>query len=310
MNFFANRRWVQRIWRVAFHETLIGASSVLFVILLLVALVWAAVKGWPALGDVQVEFWGLIFDVFVILVGFGIIQYGKQRRDDIARHAEVIEDLKRWSSEEAKHRVLGAMRRLNRLGKTNFDLSGAHLKNANFTGYGIKSIAGSTLSNGSLWVSDELTASSFEEVDFSFLDASEVVFEKTAPFRFGQESLLHGPRATYTDCNFRWADLRKATFDGAELAWTNAPPDSLEEQIDEEPDGQPVYGRAEMSVFEEANLADASFRYCSFKQADFRLALNIEDADFLGAEGLDTCVFDNDGLKKKIIQNSKRQDPR
>ena len=161
------KQWVQRTRRVAFDETLIGASVVLFVILLLVAFVWAGLKGWPELGDVQVEFWGLIFDVIVILVGFGIIQYGKQRRDDIARHSEVIEDLKRWSSEEAKHRVLGAMRRLNRLGKTDFELSGAHLNNANFTGYGIKSIAGSTLSSGGLWGSDELTASSFEDIDFS-----------------------------------------------------------------------------------------------------------------------------------------------
>lgn len=300
------KQWVQRTMRVAFDETLIGASIVLFVFLLIVAFVWAVLKGWPALGDVQVEFWGLIFDVLVILVGFGIIQYGKQRRDDIARHSEVIEDLKRWSSEEAKHRVLGAMRRLNRLGMTNFELSGAHLKNANFTGYGIKSIAESTLSSGGFWGSEELTASSFEEVDFSLLEARSVVFEKTAPMRMGKTILSHGPRATYKNCDFWGADLSDAKFDGAELTWTSAPPDSLEEQVDEEPDGRPVYAKVARGVFEETNLSNTSFRFCTFERADFRESLNIEDADFLGAEGLDSCVFDNDGLKKKIIQNSKR----
>lgn len=300
------KQWLQRTWHVAFDETLIGASIVLFVFLLFVALVWAALEGWPALGDVQVEFWGLVFDVLVILVGFGIIQYGKQRRDDIARHSDVIEDLKRWGSDEAKHLVLGAMRRLNRLGKTDFELSGAHLRNANFTGHGVKSIAGSTLSSGGLWGSDELTASSFEEVDFSRLDAREVVFEKTAPMRIGQRILSHGPRATYKNCHFWGANLSNAKFDGALLIWTTAPPDSLEELVDEEPDGRPIYAKVANSVFEEANLSNASFRFCTFERADFREALSIEDADFFRAEGLDTCVFDDDGLKKKIIENSKR----
>lgn len=300
------KQWVQRTRRVAFDETLIGASIILFVFLLLVAFVWAGLKGWPELGDVQVEFWGLIFDVLVILVGFGVIQHGKQRRDDIARHSEVIEDLKRWSSEEAKHRVLGAMRRLNRLGKSNFELSGAHLKSANFTGYGIKSIAGSTLSSGGWWGSDELTVSNFEDVDFSSLDARGVVFEKTFPMRIGQKILSHGPRATYKNCDFWGADLSNAKFDGAELTWTSAPPDSLEEQVDEEPDGRPVYAKVARGVFEEVDLSNTSFKFCTFDKADFREAFNIESADFSGAEGLDTCVFDNDCLKKKIIQNSKR----
>ncbi|MEP2505467.1 MAG: pentapeptide repeat-containing protein [Paracoccaceae bacterium] len=271
------------------------------------AFVWAGLKGWPKLGDVQVEFWGLIFDVLVILVGFGIIQYGKQRRDDIARHSEVIEDLKRWGSEEAKHRVLGAMRRLNRLAKTDFELSGAHLKNANFTGYGIKSIAGSTLSSGGLWGSDELTVSSFDHVDFSRLDARDVVFETTAQLRSGQTSLSLGSSATYKDCDFWCANLSDAKFDGAELTWSSAPPDSLKEQVDEEPDGRPVYAKVARSVFDEADLSNTSFRFCTFEQADFREAFNIEGADFSGAKGLDTCVFDNDDLKKKIIEKSKEK---
>ncbi len=296
----------KRLWRIGFKETLIGSSFVVFLACVVIAALWGSIGEWPDHRDLLVEFWGLIFDVLVILVGFGIIQHRKQRRDDIARHSEVIEDLKRWSSEEAKHRVLGAMRRLNRLGETNFELSGAHLKSANFTGYGIKSIAGSTLSSGGWWGSDELTASSFEEVDFSRLDASEVVFEKTAPMRLGQTILSHGPRATYKNCDFWGADLSGAKFDGAELTWTSAPPDSLEEQVDEEPDGRPVYAKVARGVFEEVDLSNTSFKFCTFDKADFREAFNIEGADFSGAEGLDTCVFDNDGLKKKIIQNSKR----
>lgn len=294
---------VKNLLVLGFEKTLIGWSLLIFIGLYLIVQVFGADVGAE---NIWTEFWGLIFDVLVILVGFGIIQHRKQRRDDIARHSEVIEDLKRWSGEEAKHRVLGAMRRLNRLGETNFELSGAHLKGATFTGYGIKSIAGSTLSSGAWGGNDELTASSFEDVDFSRLDARGVVFEETAPLRSGQKIMWLGLRATYKNCDFWETDLSNAKFDGAVLTWTNAPPDSLEEQVDEEPDGRPVYAKVARGVFAEVDLSNTSFKFCTFDKADFREAFNVEGADFSGAEGLDTCVFDDDDLKKKIIQNSLR----
>lgn len=306
-SFWWRQQKIARIWRVAFQETLIGASIVVFILLLLIALGWASVKGWPALGDVQVEFWGLIFDVLVILVGFGVIQRGKQRRDDIARHSEVIEDLKRWESDEAKHRVLGAMRRLNRLGKTNFELSGAHIKNADFAGYGIKSICGSTLSNGSPWGDDELTASKFENVDFSGIDAREVVFESASVMRLGAKILPFGPRATYRNCDFCDANLSGAKFDGAELVWASEPPESLEELVGEEPNGRPIYTKSDRGDFEEVDLSTTSFKNCTLKWADFREAQNVDSATFTGAQGLDTCVFDNVGLKNLIIRKSEEK---
>ena len=133
------------------------------------------------------------------------------------------------------------------------------------------------------------------------------MFEKTVPMRLGQTILSHGPRATYKNCDFWGADLCGAKFDGAELTWTSTPPDSLWEEMGVEPDGRPILAKVAHSVFEGANLLNTSFRFCTFENADFREAVNIEGADFSGAEGLDTCVFDNDGLKKKIIQNSKKR---
>ncbi len=300
-----NRSRLKSAWSNAFTDTLIGQSIVVLLVLLLAAFLWARFSEPPDFGDLQVEFWGLIFDVAVILVGFGIIQHYKQKRDDISRHSEVIEDLKRWDSDEAKHRVLGAMRRLNRLGKTDFELSGAHLKNASFTDYGIKSISGSTLSSGGRWLDDEITSSIFEQVDFSRLNARNVRFESTFPMRSGTEFIWYRARATYKDCEFWGADLHGTVFDGAELIWTREPPESLEEFEGEQPDGSPSYIRVAVGHFERVDLARTSFRYCSFERADFRESENIEAADFTGAQGLESCAFDNEGLKETIIQKSK-----
>lgn len=299
-------QWMRRMGRIAFKDTLIGQSVVVLLVCIAIAALWGGLGKWPLHTDLLVEFWGLIFDVSVILVGFGIIQYFRQKQDEIARHEEVIEDLKGWSSDEAKHRVLGAMRRLNRLGKTDFELSGAHIKNANFTGYGVTSIRGSKLSSGGDWVSDEFTTSNFESVDFSNLDVREVVFEKTAPLAIrAHKTNVFGSRATYKNCEFRGSDLSDATFDGAKLTWSDQPPESLEELVGIDSDQLPIYVTVARGSFDQVDLSRTSFRFCNFERADFRNAVNIEEADFYGAEGLDTCVFDSDELKESIIQNSK-----
>lgn len=296
----------KRIWRISFKETLIGHSVVIFLVCVGFALLWGAINGWPEFGDLLVEFWGLIFDVLVILVLYGVIQYRKQRRDDIARHEEIIEDLKWWDSDEAKHRIFGAMRRLNKVGKTNFALSGAKIKNASFLGLGVSSISGSTLSgDGEDWINDENTVSEFDDVDFSNLNACNVVFGKSHLLLSYYELNLVMVYAKYTNCSFCNSGLSGAKFDGAELFWLDEPPETLDKVIDEEPDGRPIFVQVAKSNFNNTDLAETSFQYCKFKWADFREAHNIEAANFFGAKGLETCVFDNEELKQKIIQKSK-----
>lgn len=288
-----------------FKDSTIGASVVIAIICLMIAFGWGYFTEFPKLGDLLVEFWGLFFDVLVILVGFGVIQYRKQRRDDILRHEEVIEDLKRWTSEEAKHRIFGAMRRLNKMKKTNFDLTGADISYVSFSAFGVSSINGSIIfSNGE--VADNYQArTKFAGVDFSHLNAQKVIFEKVSTLRLGGVPIVVGCRAKYVSCNFYDADLRFSKFDGAELIWQHTPPESLYVYQGEDADGQPYFNRETFDGFNDADVSNASFRYCKFKYADFRLAKNLELADFSHAEGLDTCVFDDEETKNNIIEMSK-----
>ncbi|MDO6729584.1 pentapeptide repeat-containing protein [Marinovum sp. 2_MG-2023] len=290
------KRWFH--W--GFQETLIGWSLLILLVLYLIVQIFGADVGAE---NLWTEYWGLIFDVLVILVGFGLIQNWKQRREDVSRQHELIEDFRQWDNEEAGHRILGAIRRLSRLGITSFDFTGGTLRNVNFYSSGIKSIVGSRLSgrSGGFWADEFLTkASVFEKVDFSRLDCRDVQFDRVATIN------RHpiGPAAVYQNCNFWEADLQMSVFDGAVIHWDEPAPDDMFEIIDEDEDGSPIRSKVVTSRFNETNLAHASFKGCSFKNADFRDAFNIEQADFRGAKGLDDCLFD-EAIKEKVIAQSK-----
>ncbi|GAB5461019.1 MAG: hypothetical protein HoeaKO_11100 [Hoeflea alexandrii] len=273
-----------------FQETLIGWSILLLIGCYLVVQIFGVDVGAE---NLWTEFWGLIFDILIILVGFGLIQNWKQRRDDIARQEEIIEDLKRWDNEESMHRVVGAIRRLNLMGQSAIDLTGAALSNAQLKGYGVSSLRGSKLSGGG-WADETVRESTFKNVDFSRLDLRDAVFGKPAWFGATKSG-------SYVDCDFFNADLQSAVFDAAELHWTTPPPNDLYEVVDYEEDGRPVEVRIHYAGFNDADLANTSFKKCSFLNAHFREAFNLETADFSGASGLETCWFDSDELKAQII---------
>ncbi|WP_319823839.1 pentapeptide repeat-containing protein [Thalassovita sp.] len=288
---FISRQWFD--W--GFRQTLIGWSLGLLIVCYLVVQIFGVDVGAE---NLWTEFWGLIFDILIILVGFGLIQNWKQRRDDIARQEEIIEDLKRWDNEESMHRIVGAIRRLNNMGKTEVDLTGASISGAKFKGYGATSLRGSKLSGGG-WADETLRESSFKNVDFSRLDLRDVLFGYDA-WGFG-----YAKSGRYEDCNFWEADLRGSCFDAAELHWTTPPPDTLDEVIAEEDDGRPIMDRVHHGSFNDTDLANVSFKKCRFHWADFREAYNVESADFIGATGLETCAFDGEELKARIIVKAK-----
>ena len=289
------RQWIH--W--GFQETLIGWSLAIFVGLYLIVQIFGQDVGAE---NLWTEFWGLIFDVLIILVGFGFIQNWKQKREDITRQHEQIEDFRRWDSEEARHRILGAIRRLNRRGITQVDLTGCVLRDVNFKQNGVSSIFGSKLSGGN-WADEVLKTSIFENVGFSRLDCREVQFEQTTSIN----GHTIGPTAHFKNCDFWDADLQLSIFDGASLIWDEPAPDDMYETVDENPDGSPARVKVVAGRFNEANLAHTSFRGCDFLNADFRDAYCIEYAHFQGATGLETCLFDDDEIKVKVLAQSKEQ---
>lgn len=89
-------------------------------------------------GDVLVEFHGLVFDLIV----FGIIltlyetfkkqietdkRLQKEKEDKVQRYLDNIDDYRYWHEPEAAHKIVGNIRRLNKLGQSSFDLKNCFL---------------------------------------------------------------------------------------------------------------------------------------------------------------------------------------
>lgn len=251
---------------------------------------------------VHVEAAGALMDLVVFGIIVGIAVALRERKRQVRSHQELINDFKKWDSEEARYRIAGAVRRLNRLGRTSIDFVGMEISSFHFREHDIESIAGSRFYLGDWILAGSQGRVLLRRVDFSNLDCSDVIFSASQPL-IGLSMNL--PRhAQLLDCRFWRADLRGAKFNGALLAWTGSPPKKTG-HLEKMEDGQHSWVTTHISPFWMADLRGASFENAAFENADFRQAQNIEECRFAGATGLDDCVFDSDEVKESVLQRAR-----
>ena len=180
---------------------------------------------------------------------------------------------------------------MNRLGQTAIDFVGMEISAFSFRGHDIASISGSKFYAGAWGSLGSREKAVLREVDFSFVDCTDVVFSAFHPLvGLGFETPRH---AQFRDCRFEEADLRGATFKGASMEWTQEPPEETG-HLEETRDGEPLWVPEHHAPFHLADLAGASFEDVAFRNADFRDAENLYQCRFSGATGLEDCMFDCD----------------
>jgi uncharacterized protein YjbI with pentapeptide repeats len=81
------------------------------------------------------------------------------------------------------------------------------------------------------------------------------------------------------------------------LTWTEPPPEE-NGYAEEMGDG---WDQTHYGPFYLADLQQTSFKDCWFKNADFRNADNILEADFTGAKGLENAFFDSDEIRAAVL---------
>jgi uncharacterized protein YjbI with pentapeptide repeats len=249
---------------------------------------------WPG---VLVEFNGMLLDIIVFGLLIAAFARSTERRREIKRQSEIIDDFKKWNSDEARYRIGGAIRRLNRLGKFDIDFGGVELFEFSFARQDIKDIKGSVFYDGTWGRAGSRDRVVLQNVDFSYVDCRDVTFSKFHPL---SGLTLSSAFAEIRDCSFRDSDLRGATFRGAHMEWTNEHPSELGIWHDFE-DGTGDFEQTHYPPFWRTRLKGASFAEVTFKNADFREAEGILDCDFLKARGLDTCLFGDEETKKAVI---------
>ena len=302
-------------WRAAVRNTLSDDRLVPILIAavlaaLVIFIVWALspwYEGQPGeiLRGIYIEATGAAMDIVVFGFVLALLVYWTNRRReralDIARQTELIDDFKKWSADEARYRIAGALRRLNRLGCTKIDFSDLELRDFSFGWHEIESIEGSTFYDGSWGTLSRKDIVTLERVDFSELDCRSVVFSKFNPFSgFGMRLRF----ATFRDCTFRDARMQGAVFRGAHLEWMQQPPDEMGEWIEME-DGNSAFRQTYWPPFDGVDLRDVSFQDVCFTNGDFRGALNVQNCSFSGAEGLGECLFDDDEIRERAQEAAK-----
>ena len=306
----ALRAWRKRVWRYAgVVSQRLGEwadASVWFAAVLGVvgATGWLiASRAYRALGEtwqgVFIEAAGAVMDLVVFGVVIGVVVVRRDRSREIRSHQEQIDDFKKWDSEEARHRIAGAVRRLNRLGRTAIDFVGMETSRFSFRAHDIHSIAGSAFYAGAWGTAGSREKAVLREVDFSFVDCQNVVFSAFHPL--GGLRMERPRHAQFRDCRFVQADLRGATFKGALLEWTEEPPRETG-YGDETPEGEPMWIQEHYPPFYRADLSGTSFEDAAFRNADFRDAENLDKCKFAGATGLEDCKFDSEEDRERVLR--------
>ena len=98
---------------------------------------------------IYIEASGAVMDIVVFGIIIAWLTSRKDQNQEITRQMELIDDYKKWDSDEARYRIAGAIRRLNKLNCTAIDFSGIEMSDFRFRWLEIESIAGSTFYDGS-----------------------------------------------------------------------------------------------------------------------------------------------------------------
>ena len=158
--------------------------TLLGLMLLVFGLSFLLVDGYPTSQkeNILVEAHGLLFDVIIFGILFVVFAGIREKNMINRQHSELIDDYRNWVSEEATHRIAGAIRRLANAGYKSINASSCFLRKASFRDIKINgadfrranlrgaSFRGCSIRNVNFYGAD------CREVDFSDCELTGVIF--------------------------------------------------------------------------------------------------------------------------------------
>lgn len=137
--------------------------------------------------DLLVEANGMFFDLLVFGILLSIYEALREKKERIERLHEEIDDYRGWDEKEAMYRIVGAVKRLNKLGISNIDLTDCFLWKA------------------------KLDRLNLKDADLRYADLTE------ATLRYANLKGAHLILANLTKTNLSGADFTRADLRGANL---------------------------------------------------------------------------------------------
>ena len=190
--------------------------------------------------DVLIEAHGLLFDIFVFGVLLAYLNKFLEKKQRSERYKEEIDDFRGWEEKEAKYRILGNIKRLNKLGFGRIDLNNCYLAHADLQqAYLVKSnLKNVDLSEANLKFADL----SYADLSYANLSGADL-----------SHTLLRG-------ANLQNAILKNCILDHTSLWRANL------EQAD-----------LSHAMLKQTNLLEANLNHVVFKEASFE-KVNIDQA--------------------------------
>lgn len=276
---------------IAEKPAIIGLTLLIFFGSFVVGSVYLRGKNYKGdfLDNILVEAHGLLFDIFIF--GILIVIFNKigERKREIKRYQEEIDNFRYWYSEEAMFRIVGNIKRLNQNGFTKIQLHGCYLKGAILKEVKLRGadledanlqdalimysdiqggkIAGANLTKAALWEAN------LQATDFT----SAILQEARLPSANLQEAILND--ANLKDADLRWTNSKKACFEKADLR------------------GAFLWG----ANLQEANFWDANLRGANLQETNLQGAKHLTVEQLSEVETLYGAKLDPE-LEKKIKQ--------
>ena len=180
----------------------LNRKIVFFITAFLLALIMALILDFlvPKFDGVGVliEFHGMIFDILLFGILLTIYELSAEKKARIERYNEELDDYRGWKSEEASHRNMGLVRRLNKIKVRNIDLSNSYLCNIQLIDLRFF---------GAEMKGTDLSGSTIEHFLFNSLKFSEnvfvdTIFKKGGLMECSFESVKWGGNSRIVNCNF------------------------------------------------------------------------------------------------------------
>lgn len=157
------------------------------------------------LDNILVEAHGLLFDIFIF--GILIVIFNKigERKREIKRYQEEIDDIRYWKSREAMYKIVGNIKRLEKNGITKIDLRHCFLKHAPLRGVKLlgATLRQAKLQDANLWQA-KLQKTNFWKAKLNRANLREAKLQNAILV----QAELEG--AVFDEANLQGADLRGA----------------------------------------------------------------------------------------------------
>lgn len=240
--------------------------------------------------QIFVEAHGMLFDIIILGIVFTVVNNIREKKLKIQRHEDEIDDFRHWDEKEASYRIVGNIKRLNKLKKYDLNLRHCFLQNAN-------------LGNANLKMANLVGA----DLEGAYLGNAhlEGAYLTDAKFVYANLSDAHLNGAILREAYFNEANLMGAHLEGAIFAFANLYRANLS--------GAHLKGaylngaNLRMAILERANLQAENLMGAKLREAKFEGA-DLEGAKLEGAD-LENCTISLIQLKSvKSLLDAKMPD--